>query len=976
MIHSFSFDETQFNRLFPFYILINWDLKVIAFGKSIRKLYDFNNKESFNQLFSIPRPLTPIEKFDDLIALENQLVVIELVTKKLLLRGQFEFLKDSNEILFVGSPWFGSMEQVIENQLVIDDFARHDPLIDLLHVLKSQEITNEDLKELITTINRQKNELKKAAKEVHEIALFPTQNPDPLIRINFDGELLRNNPAAASLDFFDFENKTYRNDEFFQLIATRIDTKNPRWIIEAHSDNRDYSFVCVSMKEEGYINIYGRDTTQQKIDQLTLERLALVASANENGVLFTTPEGNITWANDGFCKLTGYTLEEVIGKSPIELFKGPLSDKTTLYNIMESFFKGDGFSSEVLYYRKDKTCFWGRSASQPIKNADGKVTEFFGIIQNVTEEKASQERLKVLSQIAEDNINAVVIADQQGKITWINKSFIEMTGYTLEEAIGRKPGELLQGPETDKSTIEYLRKQIKNGDPFSTEIINYSKAGNKYWLRIQGQAIKNEKGDIVGFFALEQDITKEKESENLFRQALENIGDNVWEHNFKTGMTYFSKSENEFFDNADNEITNNQKLWWNSLYKEDLNLLIENDKEYRSGKRNSHNLEYRIVLKDGTTRWILDRGVVIEKDRVGKPIRITGTHTNITERKNIEERLEKQRQFYEDILNNMPADIAVFSAKHEYLFVNPMGIKDEELRKWIIGKRDEDYCEFRNKPMSIAAGRRETFNKVIASKNPSEWEEKNIAPNGEEKYVLRRWYPLIENDNKVKLVIGYGIDITERKKMEHALIKSREQAEQLTKAKENFLANMSHEIRTPMNAIMGMTNQLFKTSLSEKQNFYLETIQIASENLLVIINDILDVAKIEAGKLSVEKIAFEPKKVLGNVMQVMLHKAEEKGLSFTNSNCDVMLSQVLLGDPYRLNQILLNLVSNAIKFTEKGEVDISCEIVNYTQTTQNVKISVKDTGVGMDESFSNLFLKNSSKRTIQFHENLEELVLA
>ena len=163
---------------------------------------------------------------------------------------------------------------------------------------------------------------------------------------------------------------------------------------------------------------------------------------------------------------------------------------------------------------------------------------------------------------------------------------------------------------------------------------------------------------------------------------------------------------------------------------------------------------------------------------------------------------------------------------------------------------------------------------------------------------------------------------------------------------------MSHEIRTPMNAIMGMTNQLFKTLISEKQSFYLETIRLASENLLVIINDILDVAKIEAGKLSVEKIAFEPKKVLGHVMQVMLHKVVEKGLSFTNSIYDPMLSQVLIGDPYRINQILLNLVSNAIKFTEKGEVDISCEVVNSTETTQNVRFSVNDSGVGMDENFS------------------------
>ena len=157
MATPFSFTESRFNRLFPFYILINRDLKVIAMGKSITKLLEKEKLNQFNHFFSIPRPLTPINSFEDLIALQNQLVVLESATAhKLLFRGQFEYLEESAEILFVGSPWFGSMEQVTEHNLLIDDFAKHDPLIDLLHVLKSQEITTADLKQLISTINKQK----------------------------------------------------------------------------------------------------------------------------------------------------------------------------------------------------------------------------------------------------------------------------------------------------------------------------------------------------------------------------------------------------------------------------------------------------------------------------------------------------------------------------------------------------------------------------------------------------------------------------------------------------------------------------------------------------------------------------------------------------------------------------------------------------------------------------------------------------
>jgi CheY-like chemotaxis protein len=173
---------------------------------------------------------------------------------------------------------------------------------------------------------------------------------------------------------------------------------------------------------------------------------------------------------------------------------------------------------------------------------------------------------------------------------------------------------------------------------------------------------------------------------------------------------------------------------------------------------------------------------------------------------------------------------------------------------------------------------------------------------------------------------------------------------------------MSHEIRTPMNAILGMANQLAKTPLDSKQMFYLDTINSASENLLVIINDILDLSKIEAGKLQLENIGFAPKEVVNRAMQVLMHKAEEKGLYLTDSKCITDLWPVLMGDPYRLNQVLLNLISNAIKFTEKGGVNICSNIVNETAATQTICISIQDTGIGMDEAFvNNLFDKFSQE---------------
>lgn len=1205
MSYSFLFQHEQFNRLFPFYMLIDREMFLISSGNSVQKLCGIKNGILFHQVFSIPRPYTPLSDFEGLKSLQDQLVVLETLAmnKKIKLRGQFEYLGNTDHILFVGTPWFSSMEEVKEGQMVIHDFAHHDPLIDLLHVLKAQEITTEDLKNLVSTINQQKNTLKSISKEFQEIALFPTQSPDPIICIDFKGEVLRNNPAASSLDFFEYNNSILRNDIFFKQIALQIDPNCNKWEIDARSDNKDFSFMCVPMIREGYINIYGRDITQQKKYRRELERLSMVASANDNGVLFTNLAGNITWANEGFCKMTGFTSEEVIGKTPVQLCQGPLTDPASVRSVLDAFYKGEGFSTQLVFYRKDQSSFWGRTVTQPIKDKDGHIMEFFGIIEDVTDEIANEEKLKVLSQIAEDNINAVVIADAAGKITWVNRSFVEMTGYTLEESQGKKPGHLLQGPETDQNTVHYLRNQIAKGEPFNAEILNYSKLGTKYWLRLQGQPIKNESGKVTGFFALEEDITREKETETRFKKALEHIGDNVWEHDYKTGITYFSKSENELLGRDTNDYNHNVDLWWNNVDPKDRPLLEENDKKYKKGLIDSHSLEYRVRHSNGSYRWVLDRGVVIEKNREGIPLRIIGTHTDITnikntetelsnrvkqfqslsenipgviyeyefrpdgtdgiryispaierifgirieefknyleyihpedresiiqknahckktlepfygearlnipgqpirwhsvhssfsyqttegnnvftgfmlditERKNAEQKLEEQRKFYEGILNNMPADIAVFNVHHEYLYVNPKAIKDDHIRSWIIGKRDEDYCRYRNKPLSLASGRRAHFKMVMESHKPTEWEEQNALPNGDFEYMLRRWYPVMDANGNIQLVIGYGIDITERKKSEEALraneekyrsiianmnlglmemdangkiifanqtllnmadlkedqyvgfnpivwidedyrpevlakmanrakgtseayeartnihnkkgwwlvssapkysrngnfigsiivcldinnqkqlenelIKSREQAVLLAKAKEMFLANMSHEIRTPMNAILGMGNQLAKTKLNDQQSFFLNTINSAADNLLVIINDILDLSKIEAGKLSIEKIAFEPRKIVQNAMQVVMHKAEEKGLKLTNSFFDSRLSPVLIGDPYRINQVLLNLLSNAIKFTERGSVDIAIEVIEDEQNFQTLITTITDTGIGMEQKF-------------------------
>ena len=333
------------------------------------------------------------------------------------------------------------------------------------------------------------------------------------------------------------------------------------------------------------------------------------------------------------------------------------------------------------------------------------------------------------------------------------------------------------------------------------------------------------------------------------------------------------------------------------------------------------------------------------------------TYNDITERKRSEIKIKRQEEKYRSIIANMNLGLIEVDLNENIRYVNQSfcnmsGYEEQEL----IGKN----------AMKLFV--KDEYRNIMQEKNNLRQQGQADAyeMNVKTKQGNNRWWlicgaPLYNDKQQHTGSIGIHLDITQQKLLAQQLLEAKQVAEKSAHAKDLFLANMSHEIRTPMNAIVGMSKQLQKTNLNQQQQSFLDIIGTAADHLLVIINDILDFSKLDAGKVSLEEIGFNMHELVHNTSRVLKLKAEEKGLIFALS-VDDNIAPALKGDPYRINQILMNLLSNSIKFTNRGSVTLTCELKNDLPDRQQLEIMISDTGKGMDESYlKNLFNKFSQE---------------
>lgn len=457
----------------------------------------------------------------------------------------------------------------------------------------------------------------------------------------------------------------------------------------------------------------------------------------------------------------------------------------------------------------------------------------------------------------------------------------------------------------------------------------------------------------------EQTIDLNREKLRLAEaQKLAHIGN--WEWNIETNIFTLSEELYRIYKLDPKEVVTYDHL---------LDMTHMADKDYVKSmmeksvrEKKPFNFYYRIIRADKTIRTLDAKGEVIT-DESGKVVGMIGTLQDISERMN-EEEMEK---------------LAVAATKSN----NSVVIADREGRiKWInegftkltgytLDEVKDTHGEILRKGNETGLSQQANFyQSVIKERKPVIYESKNFAKDGREYWVITTLTPVLSKDGTVERILAIESDITLRKKIEEELIqankvaeqslkeandaveelmKARKELEELMKVKEQFLANMSHEIRTPMNAIVGFTSLLLKTELTPEQKQYINAVKTSGENLLVIINDILDFSKIQSGKFVFEQIEFRLSQVFSTFTEMMLPKSTEKNIQLL-TKIDKEIPDHLIGDPTRLNQVFLNLVGNAVKFTEKGQIKITAHLSEETKEDVNLEFKVADTGIGIPEN--------------------------
>jgi PAS domain S-box-containing protein len=654
----------------------------------------------------------------------------------------------------------------------------------------------------------------------------------------------------------------------------------------------------------------------KKLSNLTFEGILI----HDNGIAVDM--------NNSFLDLFGYSYKEILKKNIIEL----LFPKKFHQIISKSLKKKYTRPFEIEGVKKDGSIFPIEIEARDFISENNKKLSV-ATIRDISERIKTEAENKKLLLAIEQSANSIIITDINGNIEYTNPKFSELTGYKLNEVLGKNPRVLKSGHQK-KEFYDDLWQTISNGKNWKGTFKNVDKNGKSFWERATISPVIDNNGVITNYLGVKEDVSELKESEEKFKLLLESSEDMITIHDLKGNYLYYNGPS--CYDLRPEDVIG--KSPYDFFEKDNAHKIVKSIESVgKSGKSKMIELNLNWFNKK---KWFSEYFYPILDGQKGE-VRIVKVCRDITDRKKVEIENIKLSTVVEQSANSII--ITDTSGKIEYInpsFKKITGYSSEDIlgkRLYVLSSHKHTFEFYKELWKTIKAGKiwkGEIQNKTKSGKLI--WEQIIISP-------------IKNNVGEITNYLSISEDITLLKKAVKSLKTALIKAKESDKLKSSFLANMSHEIRTPMNGIIGFSEFLMEPDLSYKKRVEYSRIVIDNSKLLLaIVNDILDISKIEAGivKINYEKVNING--LIDELYSFYQPKANEKRLNFHYIKGLENNQSIIDIDKTKLNQVLSNLLSNAFKFTEEGNIGFGYQLIE-----NELKFFVEDTGLGIDGEFSN-----------------------
>lgn len=682
-----------------------------------------------------------------------------------------------------------------------------------------------------------------------------------------------------------------------------------------------------------------KDPSIQPMDELFDLKDALNEAA---AVAITNEEGIITYLNDKGLNQLGYPKEEVIGLHFTQVFMIEL--KSFAHELWGTINAGGIWKGEIQNRRKDGQAQWMDTTIYPFVNEEGRAYKYLSIQFDVTEKKLVQAKAQ---QFEKQYLNLVNELDDciyqstlTGDLLFVNPAWERITGYTTTDSVGKNLLYFFQ--EEDLAENHNLIESLLDGKSTKVKRIRQfeHKNGQIIWVEWIAKLILNSQNKPIGISGTIRDITERIEKQEHIdaqKEFYENILNRI-----PADVVVLDEHQEVIFINPMARRDNKDELPWMLIEDEtaeELSIDERNQKLHQTrashfndaiSKRRAREWE-EVLIKGEDRKYVLRRLSPIFNAE-GEFVMMIVFGFDITKRKIIQQEERELSDMLGSITSNIPVIAFRINKEKRFEFVQGMGLKTLELQdKDLIGKHLDQLNTELQQHLPTGTNKSSIIELVNKNKEGKDVIMRNI---------------MFPDPTFRERTIGFSLDITDSVENERKMRAAMMEAREAVLIKQRFFANMSHEIRTPMNGILGMIDLMRKTQTTVDQSKYLDIIHRSANNLLILINDILDVEKLESGKMVLEQVPFSIRQTIDSVINLLNIKARENGIELLVSPYEKDPGYVI-GDGFRLNQVLVNLVNNGIKFTEYGSVTISLKCLTESDTEVSYLFSIKDTGIGI-----------------------------